>query len=157
MSMGNNVSVVGNCTRDPEIKFTAGGQAICSFGVAVNRKWQNRSTQEWEESVSFFDVTAWGQLGENVAESIVKGTRVVVEGRLEQRSWETQDGDKRSKVEIVADEVSPSLKWATAVVTRNERADGDGGGRSGGGGRSSGGGRPAQQSAPAYDMDEEPF
>jgi single-strand DNA-binding protein len=156
MSMGNNVSVVGNCTRDPEIKFTAGGQAICSFGVAVNRKWQNRSTQEWEESVSFFDVTAWGQLGENVAESIVKGNRVVVEGRLEQRSWEDKaSGDKRSKIEIVADEVSPSLRWATAVVTRNERSDDGGGNR--GGGRSSGGGGRAQQAAPAYDMDEEPF
>jgi single-strand DNA-binding protein len=93
-------------------------------------------------------------MAENVAESVTKGTRVVVSGRLDQRSWETQDGDKRSKVEIVADEVAPSLRYATAQIVRNERREGfDGGGSSGGGGS-----RAVPNDPPAgYDMDEEPF
>ena len=119
MANGNNITIVGNCTRDPELRFTASGQANASFGVAVNRRWQNRQTNEWEEAVSFFDVVCWRQLAENVAESITKGSRVIVTGRLDQRSWETQDGDKRSKVEIVADEIGPSLNYATAQVVRH--------------------------------------
>lgn len=156
MANGNNVTVVGNCTRDPELRFTAGGQAVASFGLAVNRRWQNRQTNEWEEAVSFFDVTCWAQLAENVAESITKGSRLIVSGRLDQRSWETQDGDKRSKIEIVADEVGPSLTYATAQVVRNERREGFDGGTSGGGG--GGGSRPAPTNNPpsGYD-DEEPF
>lgn len=155
MAQGNSVTVVGNCTRDPELRFTAGGQAVATFGLAVNRRWQNRQTNEWEEQVSFFDVTCWRQLAENVAETITKGARVVVNGRLDQRSWETQDGDKRSKIEIVADEVAPSLLYATAQIVRNERREGfDGGGNSGGGAST----RPAPNDPPAgYDMDEEPF
>lgn len=128
--MDNTVTLVGNCTRQPEIRFTPNGQSVCSFGIAVNRRWQNKTTQEWEEQVSFFDVTAWGQMGENIAESIEKGSRVVVAGRLEQRSWETDQGEKRSKVEIVADEVAPSLRWATAQVQRIERSDQSQSGRS---------------------------
>ena len=155
MAIDNNVTVTGNATREPELRFTPSGQAVANFGVAVNRRWQNRQTQEWEEAVSFFDITAWAQLAENVAESVSKGTRVTIAGRLDQRSWETQDGDKRSKVEIVADDVAVSLRWATAEVTRNERSDG-GGGFSGGnsGGSRQGGG---QASPPAYNPDEEPF
>jgi single-strand DNA-binding protein len=154
MANGNNVTVVGNCTRDPELRFTAGGQAVASFGLAVNRRWQNRQTNEWEEAVSFFDVTCWAQLAENVAESITKGSRVMVSGRLDQRSWETQDGDKRSKIEIVADEIGPSLTYATAQVVRNERREGFDGGSGG----ASSAPRAPQNSAPAgYDMDEEPF
>ena len=153
MANGNNVTVIGNCTRDPELRFTAGGQAVASFGLAVNRRWQNRQTNEWEEAVSFFDVTCWAQLAENVAESITKGSRIIVSGRLDQRSWETQDGDKRSKIEIVADEIGPSLTYATAQVVRNERREGFDGGS---GGASAP--RAPQNSAPAgYDMDEEPF
>lgn len=121
----NTTTLVGNCTRDPELRFTPSGQAVATFGMAVNRRWQNRQTQEWEEEASFFDVVAWGTLGENVAESVVKGTRVVVAGRLEQRTWENDEGDKRSKVQVVADEVGPSLRWATASVVRNERSTGD--------------------------------
>ena len=155
MAPGNSVTLVGNCTRDPELRFTSSGQAVATFGLAVNRRWQNRQTNEWEEAVSFFDVTCWQQMAENVAESITKGSRVVVTGRLDQRSWETQDGDKRSKVEVVADEIGPSLRYATAQVVRNERRDGFDGGGSGGGGGSS---RPVPNEAPAgYDMDEEPF
>jgi single-strand DNA-binding protein len=158
MANGNNVDLIGNVTRDPELRFTPSGQAVATFGLAVNRRWQNRQTQAWEESTSFFDVVCWAQLAENVAESVTKGTRLIVTGRLDQRSWETQEGDKRSKVEVIADEVGPSLRWATATVARNERQAGgnyDGGG---------GGGGAAAPSAPApnapaanYDYDEEPF
>lgn len=148
MAQGNHVSIVGNVVGAPELRFTPGGAAVATFGMAVNRKWQNRQTQEWEEAVSFFDVTCWGQLGENVAESVQKGTRVVVDGRLEQRTWETESGDKRSKIEVIADEVGPSLRWATATVVRNERSDSATS-------RSSGT-RPAPRPEPAYD-DEEPF
>jgi single-strand DNA-binding protein len=159
MANDNHVTLVGNITRDPELRFTPSGQAIATFGLAVNRRWQNRQTQEWEEAVSFFDVACWAQLGENVSESLSKGTRVMVTGRLDQRSWETQDGEKRSKVEVVADEVAPSLRWATAQVTRNERRDADGP-RSGGGGGGGGGSNqaPPRAEPPAgYDYDEEPF
>lgn len=153
MSSPNNVTVMGNCTRDPELRFTPSGAAVATFGLAVNRRWQNRQTQEWEEAVSFFDVTCWQQLAENVAESIFKGTRLVVTGRLDQRSWETQDGDKRSKIEIVADEVSPSLRYATVQVTKNERRGA--GDFNGGGGASSR--QPAGGAPEGYDSDEEPF
>jgi len=162
MAPGNTVTIVGNATREPELRFTASGQAVASFGVAVNRRWQNRNN-EWEESTSFFDVTCWAQLAENVAESIPKGGRVVVTGRLDQRSWETQEGDKRSKVEIVADDVAPSLRWATAQVTKNERREGgEGGGFAGGGGGGGGSSpRPAANEPSGggggYDPDEEPF
>jgi single-strand DNA-binding protein len=121
MANGNNVVLIGNVTRDPELRFTPSGQATASFGLAVNRRWQNRQTQEWEEATSFFDVVCWRELAENVSESVTKGARIIVSGRLEQRSWETPDGDKRSKVEVVADELGPSLRWATAQVVKNER------------------------------------
>ena len=110
----NTVTIVGNVTRDPEIRYTAGGAGERTFGVAVNRRWQNRQTQEWEERTSFFNVVCWREMAENVAESLGKGSRVVVTGRLEQRTWETENGEKRRVVEIVADEVGPSLRWATA-------------------------------------------
>lgn len=119
--MTSNVTLVGNATADPTLRYTPGGQAVVSFGLAVNRRWRNRQTDEWEEQVSFFDVKCWAQLAENTAATITRGTRVVVVGRLEQRSWETDQGDKRSKVEVVADDVAPSLRWATAQVERIER------------------------------------
>ena len=118
----NTTTVVGNVTRDPELRFTPTGQAVATFGLAVNRRWRNRQTQEWEESTSFFDVVCWREMAENVANSLAKGARVIVTGRLDQRSWQTDSGDTRSRVEIVADEVGPSLRWATAEVTRIERA-----------------------------------
>ncbi|MHB1784403.1 MAG: single-stranded DNA-binding protein [Acidimicrobiales bacterium] len=123
-----DVTVVGNVTRDPELRFTPSGQATLSFGLAVNRRWQNRQTQEWEEAVSFFEVVAWRDLAEHVAESVTRGTRVVVTGRLEQRSWETPEGDKRSRVEIIADDIGPSLRFATAVVHRIAREQDEQGG-----------------------------
>ena len=157
--MTSNVTIVGNLTRDPELRYTPSGAVTATFGVAVNRRWQNRDTQQWEEKVSFFNVTCWRDLAQNVSDSLEKGSRVLVTGRLEQRSWETQDGERRSVVEIVADEVGPSLRWATAQVARNERRDnmgsdgfGGGGGGGGGGSRSVG-----NEPAPAYDPAEEPF
>ena len=120
----NTITVVGNVTRDPELKFLNSGQAAIRLSIAVNRRWQNRQTQEWEERVSYFEVTGYGSMAENAANSLQKGARVVVTGRLEQRSWETENGDKRSIVEINADEIAPSLRWATAVVTRTPRAEG---------------------------------
>jgi single-strand DNA-binding protein len=119
-----SVTIVGNVTRDPELKFLQSGQAAVNFSVAVSRRWQNRQTQEWEEKTSYFDVQCYGQMAENAANSIAKGTRVVVTGQLEQRSWETEDGRKGSKVEIRADEIATSLRWATAKVNRNERVEG---------------------------------
>ncbi len=97
----NSVTITGNVTRDPELRFTPSGQATASFGVAVNRRWLNKQTQEWEEEVSFFDVVCWREMAENVSESLIRGARVLVTGRLDQRSWETPEGDKRSMVEIV--------------------------------------------------------
>lgn len=119
--MDNTVGLVGNITRDPELRFTPGGMAVAQFGLAVNRRRQDRNTQEWIEETSFFDVVAYGTLAENVAESLQRGGRTVVNGRLEQRSWETAEGEKRYKIEVVADEIGPSLRWATAEVTKNER------------------------------------
>ena len=152
---GNSVTLVGNLTRDPELRYTPAGAATCQFGLAVNRRWQNRQTSEWEEATSFFNVVAWREMAENAGESLTKGSRVIVTGRLEQRSWETPDGEKRSVVEVVADEIGPSLRWATAQVVKNERRSGDGGGFSGGGG-GGGASRPASNEPPPYG-DEEPF
>src|SRR5580704_507193 len=121
MAQDNTVSIVGNLTREPELRFTPTGQATATFGIAVNRTWTDRQSQERRESTSFFDVVCWGTLAENAATSLSRGTRVIVTGRLDQRSWETQEGDKRSKVEVTADEIAPSLRWATVHVTRNER------------------------------------
>ncbi len=158
MSNGNSIVLVGNITRDPELRFTPSGQPTASFGLAVNRRWQNRQTQEWEEATSFFDIVCWRELAENASESLRRGARIIVTGRLEQRSWETSDGDKRSKVEVVADELGPSLRWASAEIKKNERkTPGD-----------SAGGRPQAAAAPAHASrpeagtpyaayDEEPF
>jgi single-strand DNA-binding protein len=152
MANGNTVELIGNITRDPELRFTPSGAAVANFGLAVNRRWRNQQTNEWEEQVSFFDIVCWRELAENVSESLTKGSRVMVSGRLDQRSWETENGDKRSKVEVVADEIGPSLRWATAQVSRNERREGGG---SGGGFDSP----PPAQAPPAggYNDDEEPF
>src|SRR5262245_20546569 len=151
----STVTIVGNLTRDPEIRYTTGGAAKASFGVAVSRRWQNRQTQEWEEQTSFLNVVCWREMAENVAESIGKGSRVVVTGRLEQRSWETENGDKRSVVEIVADEIGPSLRWATAKVNRNERRGGSG--DFGGAPSSGGGAAPGSSGTATDDFGEEPF
>lgn len=115
----DQVTLIGNLTRDPELRFTPTGRAVTQLGIAVNRRFQ--VNQEWKETTSFFDIIAWGELGENVAASLEKGMRVIVCGRLEQRSWETDEGDKRSKVEVIADSVGPELRWATCKVLRSDR------------------------------------
>src|SRR5919202_239393 len=151
MSNGNTVTLVGNITRDPELRFTNTGQATATFGLAVNGIWNDRQTNERREATSFFDIVCWREMAENVSESLQKGARVVVTGRLEQRSWETPEGDRRSKVEIIADEVGPSLRWATAEVRKNDRR-----GPSDGGGPPSSAPPPSGASEPAYDDGEAP-
>ena len=121
MAQDNQVMIVGNVTRDPELRYTPNGAALVMFGVAVSRRVRDESGQWKDADTSFFDVTAWRTLAENVAESITQGSRVVVVGRLRTNSWETPEGDRRSKVEIEAEEVAPSLKWATAKVERQGR------------------------------------
>lgn len=136
----NNITLVGNLTRDPELRFTSTGRGVASFGIAVGRRYQVNG--EWKEDTSYFNVTAWGQLGENASATLSKGMRCVVSGRLEQREYNNREGEKRSAIEVVADEIGPSLKWATAQVERNPRdASGQGGGASnrGQGGQSAGG------------------
>ena len=153
MGFDNTVTVVGNVTRDPELRFTQGGMAVVNFGVAWNKR-----RNDGEDEVSFFDVTCFRQLAENVADSVTKGARVVIYGTLSQRSWENQQGERRSKVEILADDVAPSLKWASAEITRNEfRGSSDDGGRQGGGGAARSQGSERSQPQPTYDLDEEPF
>jgi single-strand DNA-binding protein len=121
MAQDNQVVIVGNVTRDPELRYTPNGAALVKFGVAVSRRIKDESGQWKDADTSFFDVTAWRTLAENVAESIAQGSRVVVVGRLRTNSWETPEGERRSKVEIEAEEVAPSLKWATAKVERQGR------------------------------------
>ncbi len=122
--MSNSTSVTGNLTREPEIRYTREGHASTLLGVAVNRRWENRETKEWEESTSFFDVVCWRELAENAALSLAKGMRVMITGRLEQRTWETEEGERRSKIGIVAEEMGPGLRFATAEVQRTERRTG---------------------------------
>jgi single-strand DNA-binding protein len=122
--MTPTVTIVGNLTRNPEVRYTPSGAVTATFGVAVNRRRRN-DRGEWEDGEpSFFNVTCWRELSQNVSESLEKGARVILTGRLEQRSYETEAGERRSVVEIVADEIGPSLRWATATVHRNERREG---------------------------------
>lgn len=131
--MSNYVTLTGNLTRDPELRFTTGGRGVATMGLAVNRRYQ--SNGEWQEQTSFFNVVAWGDMGENCATSLTKGARVIVTGRLEQRSWTTENDEKRSVVEVIADEIGPSLRWATAQIERTERTTvSAGGGYQGGSG-----------------------
>jgi single-strand DNA-binding protein len=113
----NTVTVVGNLTRDPELRYTPTGQAVVKFGIAVNRFYTNRKGDK-VESTDFFTVNAWRSLAENVAESLKTGARVVVTGRIQTRTWETEDADRRTVVEIEAEEVAASLRWATARLAK---------------------------------------
>ncbi len=140
--MDNTVTLVGNLTRDPELRIGATGTARMGGGIAVNRRTRNKQTEEWEDETSFFNFIAWGELAEHAAETFTKGHRVVLTGRLQQRSWETDEGEKRSTVEVVADEISPSLRWATANVERTA---------------GKGAGKPAAKAATASVPNEEPF
>lgn len=142
----NTITLVGNLTRDPELRFTTTGRGVASFGIAVGRRYQVNG--EWQEQTSFFNVTAWGQLGENAAASLTKGTRIVVTGRLEQREYTTRDGDKRTAIDVIADELGPSLRWATAQVERTPKSDVQSG--------ASRGSNPSGETSP-HDGGEEPF
>ncbi len=123
MASDNTVTLVGNITDDPELRFTPSGAAVANFTVAVNRRFKNGD--RWEDRLDgFFRCSCWRDMAENAAESLQKGTRVVVVGRLNQRSWEDQEGNKRSAVEVQVDEVAPSLKWATASVQKSQRSGG---------------------------------
>jgi len=137
----NTITLVGNLTRDPELRFTANGRAVASFGIAVSRRYQVNG--EWQEQTSYFKITAWGELGENSAASLSKGSRIVVTGRLEQSEYTTREGDKRTAIDVIADELGPSLRWATAQVERTPRKDGNAGGAKKSGGGTNPGGEPS--------------
>lgn len=127
MANENQVVIVGNLTDDPELRYTPNGAAVANFRVAVNRRFRDDSGQWKDAETSFFRVNAWRTLAENAAESLTKGSRAIIVGRLKSRSWETPEGDTRSAVEIEADELGPSLRWATAKVEKQARASGGGG------------------------------
>jgi single-strand DNA-binding protein len=138
------ITVIGNLTDDPELRFTPSGAAVANFTVASTPRSFNRQTNGWEDGETLFlRCSIWRQAAENVAESLTRGTRVVVQGRLKSRSYETREGEKRTVMELEVDEIGPSLTWATAKVTRVSRQGGQGGGFGGGGQQ--------QQSAPAND------
>lgn len=138
MAAGDTViTVIGNLTADPELRFTPAGAAVANFTVASTPRVFDRNTNEWKDGESLFlRCNIWREAAENVAESLTRGSRVIVSGRLKQRSFETREGEKRTVVELEVDEVGPSLKYATAKVNKTTR----GGGGGGGGGNSGGGG-----------------
>ena len=123
MANDNQVTLVGNLTDDPELRYTPNGAAVAKFRVAVTPRFRDAASGEWKDGdTSYFTVNAWRTLGENAAESLTRGSNVIVVGRLRQRSWETQEGEKRTVIEIEADEVGPSLRWATAKIEKQGRA-----------------------------------
>ena len=134
------ITVVGNLTADPELRFTPSGAAVASFTVASTPRTFDRQTSEWKDGDTLFlRCSIWREAAENVAESLTKGTRVIVQGRLVQRSFETREGEKRTVVEMQVDEVGPSLRYATAKVARSQRGGGGFGGGGFGGGQGQGG------------------
>ena len=117
--MSNSINVVGNLTGDPELRFTQSGTAMVSGSIASNRRYQVNG--EWQEQTSYFNFTAWRELAENIASTMSKGMRVVATGRMEQKDWTDKDGNKRTSYDLVLDEIGPSLRWATAVVTKTDK------------------------------------
>ena len=143
MAGETTITVVGNLTADPELRFTQSGAAVASFTVASTPRTFDRQSGEWKDGEALFlRCNVWRQVAENVAESLTRGSRVLVSGRLRQRSFETKEGEKRTVVELEVDEIGPSLRYATAKVNKVSRGDGGGGGF-GGGGQQSRGGAPA--------------
>ena len=125
MAGDTQITVVGNLTSDPEMRFTQSGAAVANFTVASTPRSYNKQTQQWEDGEALFlRCSVWRQLAENVAESLSKGMRVIVQGNLKQRSYQTKEGEKRTSYELDVQEVGPSLAWATAQVQRNERSQG---------------------------------
>jgi single-strand DNA-binding protein len=149
------ITVVGNLTADPELRFTPSGAAVANFTVASTPRIFDRQSSEWKDGEALFlRCNIWREAAENVAESLTRGSRVIVTGRLKQRSFETREGEKRTVFEVEVEEIGPSLKYATAKVNRANRSGGGGGGF--GGGAGGGGSRPPQgggggNSAPAED------
>jgi single-strand DNA-binding protein len=122
------ITVVGNLTNDPELRFTPSGAAVASFTVASTPRTLDKATNEWKDGEALFlRCSIWRQAAENVAESLTRGSRVIVQGRLQQRSYETKEGEKRTVYEIEVDEVGPSLRSATAKVNKTQRGGGGGG------------------------------
>lgn len=142
----NQVILMGNLTRDPEVRSTPSGQSVVTFSLALNRAYKDQKTDEWVEATDFIDVTAWGPLAERVGQYLTKGRRALVQGRLQSRAWE-QDGQKRSKVEVLASDV-------TFVDTRGEGEGGQGGGNAGGSSSFSGGGSSQGSSSGAKKKDQ---
>ena len=138
------ITVIGNLTADPELRFTPAGAAVANFTVASTPRTFDRNSNEWKDGDALFmRCNIWREAAENVAESLTRGSRVIVSGRLKQRSYETREGEKRTVVELEVDEIGPSLKYATAKVNKANRGGGGGGGNFGGSSGGSGGGRPS--------------
>ncbi|MBW8732617.1 MAG: single-stranded DNA-binding protein [Terrabacter sp.] len=143
------ITVIGNITGDPELRFTPSGAAVANFTVASTPRQFDRQSNEWKDGETLFmRCSVWRDAAENVAESLQRGTRVIVSGRLKSRSYETKEGEKRTVVEMEVDEVGPSLRYATAKVNRTQRGTGGGGGGFGSGGGQQGGGQGGQQEDP---------
>jgi len=135
------ITVVGNLTADPELRFTPSGAAVANFTVASTPRIYDRQSGEWKDGEALFlRCNIWREAAENVAESLTRGSRVIVQGRLKQRSFETREGEKRTVVEVEVDEIGPSLRYATAKVNKASRSGGGGGGFGSGGGSRAGGG-----------------
>ena len=146
------ITVVGNLTSDPELRYTQNGLAVANFTIASTPRNFDRASNEWKDGEALFlRASVWRDFAEHVAGSLTKGSRVIVTGRLKQRSYETKEGEKRTSIELEVDEIGPSLRYATAQVTRSSGGSGGGGGRGqvggggGGGGQGGGGGRPQSQ------------
>lgn len=149
MAGDTTITVVGNLTADPELRFTPSGAAVANFTVASTPRIFDRQSSEWKDGEALFlRCNIWREAAENVAESLTRGSRVIVTGRLKQRSFETREGEKRTVFEVEVDEIGPSLRYATAKVNKASRSGGGAGGGGFGGGGSGGGGS-RQQSAPA--------
>jgi single-strand DNA-binding protein len=129
------ITVIGNLTNDPELRFTPSGAAVAGFTVASTPRTLDRESGQWKDGDPLFlRCSVWRQYAENVAESLTKGMQVIVQGRLKQRSYETREGEKRTVVELDVDDIGPTLRFATAKVTKSQRGSGGGGGYGGGGG-----------------------
>jgi single-strand DNA-binding protein len=150
------ITVIGNLTADPELRFTPSGAAVANFTVASTPRQFDRQTNEWKDGEALFlRCNIWREAAENVAESLTRGSRVIVSGRLKQRSFETREGEKRTVVELEVDEIGPSLRYATAKVNKASRSGGGGGGFGGGGG--GGNSRPAAAAASSGAPAEDPW
>ncbi|WP_176738569.1 single-stranded DNA-binding protein [Micromonospora pallida] len=141
MAGDTTITVIGNLTDDPELRFTPSGAAVAKFRVASTPRFLEKASGEWKDGEPLFlSCTVWRQVAEHVAESLQRGSRVIVSGRLRQRTYETREGEKRTVIELEVDEIGPSLRYATAKVQKMSRSGGGGGGFGGGGGGGQGGG-----------------